>query len=236
MGASDRRSTLWPELAAVGLLLSYGALLALAVPEVAYTPVNLAVAGIALLVAHRLGVSWEDLGLSRSRISYGLRLGALWVLPAAAGVGLAVAIPLTRGWFADETIQGMGTWQTVYHALVRVPFGTALAEELLFRGALLGLLLRRHRPAAALAVSSVVFGLWHVVSTVQRLEENQAAAGTDAWGQVAIVGGAVVFTTIAGMFFGWLRLRSGSILAPWLVHSATNLLALGAARCGPPDR
>jgi len=218
------------EVAAAVLVLGYGALLVRVVPAAAYAPVNVAVACLAVLAVHGLGVSWRDLGLARDRISAGLRLGALMLLPVAAGVAVAVALPATRGWFLDETILEAGTGQALYAVLIKIPFGTALAEELIFRGALLGLFLRRHRPWVAVALSSVVFGLWHVVSTAGRLDTNQAADTASGWERVAIVAGAVVFTAAAGLFFGWLRLRSGSVLAPWLTHTGVNVLAFGGTR------
>jgi membrane protease YdiL (CAAX protease family) len=218
------------EVAAAALVLGYGAFLVRVVPTAAYAPVNVAVAGLAVLAVHGLGVSWRDLGLARDRMLAGLRLGGLWLLPVAAGVAVAVALPATRGWFLDETILEAGTAQMLYTLLVKIPFGTALAEELIFRGALLGLFLRRHRPRVAVALSSALFGLWHVVSTAGRLDTNQAADTATGWEQVAIVAGAVLFTAAAGVFFGWLRLRSGSVLAPWLTHTGVNLLAYGGAR------
>jgi len=32
----------------------------------------------------------------------------------------------------------------------------------------------------------------------------------------------VIATAIAGMFFTWLRILSGSLIAPWLVHWTIN--------------
>jgi membrane protease YdiL (CAAX protease family) len=218
------------EILAPVLILGYGVLLVRLVPAAAYAPVNLAAAGVAIALARRLGVDWRDLGLARDRMLGGLRLGALWLLPVAAGVAIAVALPATRGWFLDETILEAGAGQVLYALLVKIPFGTALAEELIFRGALLGLFLQRHRPWVAVALSSVVFGLWHVVSTAGRLDTNQAADTASGWEQAGIVAGAVVVTAVAGLFFGWLRLRSGSVLAPWLTHTGVNMLAFGGAR------
>jgi uncharacterized protein len=48
-------------------------------------------------------------------------------------------------------------------------------------------------------------------------------------GQVLLVLGAVVVTSAGGMVFCWLRLRSGSLIAPVLAHVATNGLALAVA-------
>jgi uncharacterized protein len=218
------------EILAPVLILGYGVLLVRLVPASAYAPVNLVAAGLTVAVVHRLGVSWRDLGLARDRMLAGLRLGGLWLIPVAAGVAVAVALPATRGWFLDDTILSAGPAQVVYALLVKIPFGTAAAEELFFRGALLGLYLQRHRPWVAVALSSAVFGLWHVVSTIGRLDVNQASAGAGGRAQVAIVAGAVLFTAVAGAFFCWLRLRSGSLLAPWLAHAGTNALAYSGTK------
>ena len=40
---------------------------------------------------------------------------------------------------------------------------------------------------------------------------------------------ARVGTAAAGLLFAWQRLRSGSLLAPALLHLATNSVGLGAA-------
>ncbi len=218
------------EVAAVCLVLVYGMLLVHLVPEAAYVPVNLAFACTAVLTVRGLGVGWRDLGLARDRMAAGLRLGALWLLPIVAGVAVVVAIPATRSWFLDDTVLKAGTGESLYRLLLRIPFGTALAEELIFRGALLGLFLKHHRPWVAVALSAIAFGLWHVVSTLGRIDLNQAAAGAGAWERVGIVASAVLFTAAAGLWFGWLRLHSGSLLAPWLAHAGTNTLAFGAAK------
>jgi membrane protease YdiL (CAAX protease family) len=43
------------------------------------------------------------------------------------------------------------------------------------------------------------------------------------------VAGTVLFTTVAGVVFGVLRDQSGSLLAPALLHWATNGLGIVAA-------
>ena len=137
------------------------------IPSELYVPVNLAAAGAAVAAAHALGASWRDLGLARDRIKAGLRLGGITLIPIAAAVALGLAIPWTRDFFRDTTITGASTAEAVYTLLLRIPFGTAMSEELIFRGALLGLYLQRHRPWVAVVMSSAVFGLWHVLPTHQ---------------------------------------------------------------------
>jgi membrane protease YdiL (CAAX protease family) len=223
------------ELGAAAAVLGYGVLVNRVVPNELYVPVNLAAAGAAVAAAHALGASWRDLGLARDRMTAGLRLGGLTLLPIAAGVALGLAIPWTREFFRDTSILNASTAEAVYTLLLRIPFGTALAEELIFRGALLGLFLQRHRPWVAVALSSVVFGLWHVLPTLSSLDTNPGAAATA--GSVLLQAGAVALvvlaTGLAGAFFSWLRLRSGSILAPWLTHTGFNSIGyLGSRLAG----
>jgi membrane protease YdiL (CAAX protease family) len=111
-----------------------------------------------------------------------------------------------------------------YLALVRVPLGTVLVEETLFRGVLLGLGLTRWSPRLAVAASSVAFGLWHILPARQVTSftpATEAMAGDPA-GRAVGVAAAVAGTALAGLVFCWLRLRSRSLLAPALAHWACN--------------
>jgi membrane protease YdiL (CAAX protease family) len=46
-------------------------------------------------------------------------------------------------------------------------------------------------------------------------------------GLVLVVAGNVLSTAVAGAVFAWLRLRSGSLLAPALAHLGTNDISFG---------
>ncbi len=220
------------EIGAAAVVLAYGVLIARVVPDALYVPVNLGTACLAVAALRRFHVSWRDLGLARDRMKSGLRLGALTVIPIAIAVAVGLAIPWTREFFRDATILGASTAEAAYTLLLRIPFGTAAAEELIFRGALLGLYLQRHRPWVAVLMSSVVFGLWHVLPTLNSLGTNPGAAATagSVVLRVAAVAFVVLATGAAGAFFCLLRLRSGSVLAPWLTHTAFNSLGYLGSR------
>jgi uncharacterized protein len=220
------------ELGAAAAVLGYGVLVNRVIPGELYVPVNLGAAVAAVAAAHALGACWRDLGLARDRVGAGLRLGGITLIPIAAAVALGLAIPWTRDFFRDTTIIDASTAEAVYTLLLRIPFGTAMAEELIFRGALLGLYLQRHRPWVAVLMSSAVFGLWHVLPTLGSLGTNPGAAGTagNALLQAGAVAFVVVATGVAGAFFSWLRLRSGSILAPWLTHTGFNSIGYLGSR------
>ncbi len=88
-------------------------------------------------------------------------------LDTEAVVGLGAVVPATRGFFQDERATGGGTRHVLFETLVRIPLGTALPEEVIFRGSLLGLFTQRHSPAVAASMSSILFGAWHVLPTLR---------------------------------------------------------------------
>ena len=106
----------------------------------------------------------------------------------------------------------------------RIPLGTVVLEEFAFRGVLLGLLARMGPMKTAVAVSSLLFGLWHMRPTLGTLATNDLAQS--AWAQVGAVTAAVALTTVGGLLFCALRLASGSLVAPLIVHTATNSAAI----------
>jgi len=194
---------------------------------------NLAAAGTAVGLARRGGVEWAAMGLAPRRALWsGLAWGAVASATAVAAVAALAASPPTRRWFADDRVGRLDRSATVFELGVRIPLETALGEELMFRGALLGTGLRRRPPVAAAIVSSAAFGVWHVLPTLDGLERSSPAShgGDRPSARAGAVAGAVAATTGAGLVLAWLRLRSGSIVAPTLAHAALNASAFTAAR------
>jgi membrane protease YdiL (CAAX protease family) len=231
--AMPRRQVLaGAELAAAGALLAWNAAVNRVVPSPAYVPANLAAAGLSLAAARRAGVSAAELGLDRQRAGRGLRVGLAAAAPVVAVVAIGAALPATRRFLVDDrraTTGGAG--YALYHTLVRIPLGTAVAEEALFRGALLGLLTQRHPRARAVAVSSALFGCWHVLPTLDTLALNPLGATVgDRAGTGGAVLASVAVTALAGLGFSWLRFRGDSVVAPVVAHAALNSSAFAAAR------
>jgi uncharacterized protein len=229
---TGRQSLAAAELAAAAALLAWNAAINRVVPSPAYVPANLAAAGLSVLAARTRRVPAADLGLARDRAGRGLLVGLAAAAPVAGVVALGAALPATRKYFLDERGTTGGTGYALYHTLVRIPFGTALTEETLFRGALLGVLLQRHSRARAAAVSSALFGCWHVLPTLDTLRLNRvgAAVGDHPARTGAAVAASVAVTAVAGLGFSWLRFRSDSVVAPMVVHAALNCSAFAAAR------
>jgi len=199
----------------------------LGLPDAAYVPVNLATAGLLVAAARRNGYGWDTLGLSRAGVAPGLRWGGAGAGVVALGLGAALAWPPAAPLLADERVAGLSLGGLLFRVGVRIPFGTVLFEELAFRGVMLGAWARERSVPAAVAGTSVLFGLWHIGPTIVLLAENDVAL--TAAGRAAAVGGGVALTTAAGALFALLRLRTGGIVAPALVHLATNALGTLAA-------
>lgn len=75
-------------------------------------------------------------------------------------------------------------------------------EELLFRGAITGILLRKYAPAKAILLSALVFGIFHI-NPVQ-----------------------VVGATLSGVLFAWLYYKTGSLVPGILIHILNNSLSV----------
>jgi len=176
------------------------------------------VAGLAA-VARGSGLTADDLGLARQTWWSGLRWGGAAAGIVAVGYGIGAAIPAVRQAVTESTLP----WQsTVVKAVVVIPFATVIPEEFAFRGVLWALLRRESGQRVATAVSSVLFGFWHVLPALAGGAANESVTGVLGGGPVLLVVGTVVFTGLAGVLFCELRVRSGSLLAPVLLHWAVN--------------
>ena len=205
-------------------------------PEKWYPAANLGATGAVLATAAATGLTATDLGLRRDRLAGGARSAGLPSAALGAGWLILAAVPATRPVLGDRRITGLSGRDVAYQAMVRIPVGTVLWEETAFRGVLQASLSRILPCPAALAVTSGVFGIWHIRPTIDALRVNQVAASRRA--RLGSVAGAVAVTAGAGLLLSGLRERSGSLAAPMLVHLAANsgavLAAWVARRAAPP--
>jgi len=194
-----------------------------------WVPVSLLVAAL-VLIAWSTGATRADLGLDPADMPAGVRYGA-----GAAGIILlvlimAAVIPAANGFLHDSRAQISGG-RLLYELAVPILLLTAVPEEFAFRGVLLGSAVRLWGPWRASLITSALFGLWHIAPTLHTMSGNAevASASASLAGQVLVVLGSVAVTFLAGLAFCWLRLRSGSLIAPVIAHVATNGLALTVA-------
>ncbi|MFF8835259.1 CPBP family intramembrane glutamic endopeptidase [Streptomyces sp. NPDC015130] len=184
-----------------------------------------AVSALLLGVLRRAGGTLADAGLAPGTLGRGAR----WALVLMGLVALVFAagalLPDTRSLFEDRRYDGMTAGELAVRVLVVVPVGTVLVEEIAFRGVLYGLVRRARGTVWATAVSSVLFGLWHVLPSLHLASAKPALTsvlGDSVLGSVLAVAGAVLFTAASGVLFCELRRRSGSLLAPMGLHWAVN--------------
>ena len=191
------------------------------VPRLARVPVNLAGAAGLVALARHAGCSLPEQGLDPRHRRDGLRLGVRAGIPIACATALLSLAPFSRHRVADRRIVALPVDRMLYEAFVRVPFATAAAEETIFRGALLALFTRRRSPAHAALVTSLIFGAWHAIPAYDRFRAHNPGPLKPA-SAAAAVAISVAATFGAGLAFTWLRRRSGSILAPIVVHALFN--------------
>jgi membrane protease YdiL (CAAX protease family) len=201
----------------LGLLAGFHAVRRSVIPDEAHFVANTAMIGVLAVPALAASMTAAELGMSRATLGRGLRVGAVTVGAAAVVTGAAVLLGAGDTDFVrDRTAFGLG--EVVFQVFVEIPIATVVLEEFAFRGVVAGLLERLLSARAALACSSLLFGLWHVSpGDVGSLAEIGPALAT------------IAATSLAGAGFHLLKRRSGSLVAPMLAHWATNGVTLAVA-------
>jgi membrane protease YdiL (CAAX protease family) len=148
----------------------------------------------------------------------GLQLGAgryLAYSAALACAGVAIIVlwppplePLVRKGSPQRPFVGLGFGgPAVLMALLYGVVQTGFPEELLFRGLIAGSLSRRLPLLWANLVQALIFFIPHLfVLTVM----------PEMWSILPII-------FAVALFCGWVRIKSGSILASWLLHASGNV-------------
>jgi uncharacterized protein len=195
------------------------------------TAISIAVlTGVLVLIAWTSGATLADVGLRPADAGAGLRYGGAAFGAVFVALLVAAAVPATRHVLHDTRGQIAGG-QLVNELVVSIVLLTAVPEEFAFRGVLLGSAVSLWGERRALLVTSGLFGLWHIQPTLATMPDNPGVSGLSerTAGRLLVVLGAVAVTSVSGLVFGWLRLRSRSLLAPVLAHMATNGLGLAVA-------
>ena len=165
-----------------------------------------------LLYAQRLRSSGVDrlearrvVGLQPGRRTDYLLAAVIAPLGIALALLLLNLIPTHVLHGGSKNIVGAPDTAGGYAAIVLL----ALAEEMLFRGFLAGLLFRRFGFTTGNAIQATLFLAPHLLLLL---------VSTSLWPILPL-------QLTAGWVLGWLRQRSNSIGPPWLLHSLTNLAA-----------
>jgi membrane protease YdiL (CAAX protease family) len=189
-------------------------------------------AAIGLLILGRCnGVGWAELGLSPAHWKSGAGYALAAVTLVVSVIAIGVLLPVTRPMFMNNhysTVSG-----AVVASMLIIPLQTVIPEELAFRGVLNGALNRAWGFRGVAVVGSLLFGLWHISTSLGLTSGNAGFTrlfGSGLLGMLAGVTLAVFATGTAGFVFSWLRRRSGSLIAPIALHWSLNGVgALAAA-------
>jgi membrane protease YdiL (CAAX protease family) len=211
------------EVAAAAVVAGYSARVQHRVGPRARIATNLVTAAGLVAFARWAGVSRRDLGLEPAKFVSGVRQGLVFAVPVAATVAGVFAVPRVRTALADPQVAEASDRAAAFEVFVRIPLETALAEELMFRGVFLGTALQSRSPVNAVATSSALFGLWHVMPTVQAIERG--TGGTTGANRRVTIPAVIAATTLAGAGFALLRLRCEHVAAPVVVHATLNMVA-----------
>ena len=138
----------------------------------------------------------------------------LWLaIPLLVAWPAAAAISLFIGWF-NRLIGFDITYSSIFFAdgygwswiVLLICVQPAVIEELAFRGILLSTMSDLMKPAEAVAVSAIAFAIMHFSLA------------------------SLVPFALLGMYFGWMRLRSGSLWPAMIAHFAHNFLIIADER------
>lgn len=207
----------------IGLIAGYSLYITHHIPRKFYSLSNLVVSLACIAYGLFVGLNFSDMGLAIHHVMQGIIVGLVVSLP----IILIILLGARVRWLQPVigTAKKQSSRQIAYELGFRLPFGTALSEEVIFRGVLLGLLLQHHSQPVAVLVASLLFGLWHIIPTIETIRTHSvlsAALTKHTHRHILSVVGTVCLTTIAGVAFSCLRFVSGSIVAPWLLHCAIN--------------
>jgi uncharacterized protein len=199
-------------------------------PWASVATVPAAAVGLLVLLRSR-GLGWAELGLGREHWKTGVGYAVAAVALVLTVIAVGALLPWTRPMFMNNhyaTVSG-----ALVASMVIIPLQTVIPEELAFRGVLHGALTRAWGFRSVAAAGSLLFGLWHVATSLGLTSSNAGFTrlfGGGFLGELAGVLLAVAATAAAGFVFTWLRRRSGSLLAPIALHWSLNGLgALAAA-------
>jgi len=169
-----------------------------------------AAAGVLVLLARRLGLSWRRLGFDRP----GRRiLHVLWQAPVAvlaSGATASAVLVLTtgspRGSSATDSLEGLTSTSPVVLCLglLLVVVVVPILEETLFRGFLFAGFFRRLGPVGAVVGSGAIFAAFHVLPIL--------------W----------AYLLPLGLCLGWIRWFHRNVWASVMLHAFNNALTMWA--------
>jgi membrane protease YdiL (CAAX protease family) len=181
---------------------------------------NIAVTAFALALGLTLRFTPRELGLHvtwRGAL-IGLALGV-----AVVPVGMYLLLADAGDSVGAENVEGLSAAGIAWRAGVRILVGTAIAEEVLFRGLLYALWMRAAGTGTAIAATAIAFGLWHCVISLESVRDAEVG-GPGAFAGLAYAA-TLIGLAAAGAVFALLRRWTSNLAAPVTLHWTVNGLS-----------
>jgi membrane protease YdiL (CAAX protease family) len=191
-----------------------------------YIGLNLGVLLVIWIIGQRyLNLKPVEIGLTKKNLGTTLIVGLgltfivivtflflLWLLPA---VGLGVKGP--------RMVHGSPAllWLRIFF---RIPLGTALFEEMLFRGIFFGYLIRSLSKVKTAIVTSIFFAAWHITPALKVARFNFRIDSVLPGIGLVFLGLCGAF--VAGMVLAGIRAHTRNIWGSILSHALINTLTL----------
>jgi membrane protease YdiL (CAAX protease family) len=172
-----------------------------------------------LSLARRTDLTDAEIGIATGQLRRGLAIGGgiavILLVLIIGGAALADRASLNLPVEFAACNAPRSAREVLFKSLIRVPLGTAIAEELFFRGVLFGMWAKARGFIQALFWCSLAFALWHVGPTIA----NQCPGAPTL---VVSIGRDVAVTMALGAALVLLRRVTRGIVAPIIVHAALN--------------
>lgn len=176
-------------------------------------------------VSKKCKVSFARIGFAKSSITKGLVYGLAGT--AIVVVVLSLAYALLPTLFIDSRYNKT-TQELLWLLVVFIPFHTVLFEEVLFRGFIYTYANNKKGHSYASIYSSLLFGLWHIGSSLALFRSSQTvqnSVGAQQNAGILITLGTIVATASAGYIFCYVKNKSNSLVAPIVLHWGINASA-----------
>ncbi len=215
-------------------LLLYGNIVSLSPSDVredfdcAYVSANI---GLTLLLVYWVvrieGLAFSDIGLTREHALRSATIGGALAALVSIPVIVYFAFPIV----VDEPIRydavdELSLTSFLVWAFIKQPFGTALFEEVAFRGILQAKMTALFSVRPGIAITSIVFALWHIVINYRTIEETNIA---DSAVLAALAqAGSLVGLFVGGVFMSLLQHRTHNLAGPIVFHWLVVVLMTGS--------
>lgn len=182
--------------------------------------------GVSGVAAWTMGLTRESLGLRLAGAARGVIVGVLaaGLIAVAGATVLRLAPSLIGGPVGYLPLERVSGDELARHIALFLPLGTALPEEIAFRGTLLGGFVGRYSVRTAVTVSGLVFASWHLTVVWFTLGDTIIPVVL----VIPAALGALVAVFAGGIVLAGLRIATGTLASSIAAHWTFNAMLLVA--------